>query len=135
MRPGEHRRLVLLAACAQGFTLIEMLVVMSILATLLAIAAPRYFESVARAKESALHSNLRLLRDAIDRFQSDRNRYPDSLQQLVEQHYLRGVPVDAETDSALTWVTAPPPDGAAGVYDVHSGAAGMARDGTPYANW
>ncbi len=108
---------------------------MSILATLLAIAAPRYFESVARAKESALHSNLRLLRDAIDRFQADRNRYPDSLQQLVEQRYLRGVPVDAMTDSAATWITAPPPDGATGVYDVHSGAAGIARDGTSYASW
>ena len=123
-------------AMARGFTLIEMLVVMAILATLLAIAAPRYFDSVERAKEAALLSNLRLLRDAIDRFQSDRNRYPESLQQLVAERYLRNIPRDAVTDSADTWITIPPPGSNGGaIYDVHSGAVSVARDGSSYANW
>ena len=120
----------------RGFTLIELLVVLSIMALLLAIAAPRYFGSISKAREAAVRSNLRLLRDAIDRFDSDRNRYPETLQQLVDLHYLRNIPVDSMTDSAATWTTTPPPDGAAtGVYDVHSGAAGSAGDGTPYAGW
>ena len=132
MRSGS----ALAARRARGFTLIELLVVLSIMALLLAIAAPRYFGSISKAKEAALHSNLRLLRDAIDRFDSDRNRYPETLQQLVDLHYLRNIPVDSMTDSAATWTTTPPPDGsAAGVYDVHSGAAGSAGDGTPYASW
>lgn len=123
-------------AMARGFTLIEMLVVMAILATLLAIAAPRYFDSVERAKEAALLSNLRLLRDAIDRFQSDRNKYPESLQQLVAERYLRNIPRDAITDSADTWTTTPPPGSSGGaIYDVHSGAVSVARDGSSYANW
>lgn len=123
-------------ATERGFTLIEMLVVMAILATLLSIAAPRYFDSVERAKEAALLSNLRLLRDAIDRFQSDRNKYPESLQQLVAERYLRNVPRDAITDSTDTWTTTPPPGSNGGtIYDVHSGAASVARDGSSYASW
>lgn len=120
----------------RGFTLVEMLVVMAILATLLSIAAPRYFESLERAKEAALRSNLRVLRDAIDRFQSDRNKYPDSLQQLVAERYLRNIPRDAITDRTDTWVTTPPPGGEAGtIYDVHSGANELARDGTAFSTW
>ena len=67
-----------------GFTLIELLVVMAILATLLSIAAPRYFESLDRAKETALRTDLRLLREAIDKHRADTGRFPDSLQQLAE---------------------------------------------------
>ena len=132
MRSGESKA----GAMHRGFTLIEMLVVMAILATLLAIAAPRYFDSVERAKEAALLSNLRLLRDAIDRFQSDRNRYPETLQQLVTERYLRNIPRDAITDRTDTWTTTPPPGSNGGaVYDVHSGAASAARDGSSYASW
>lgn len=119
-----------------GFTLIELLVVMAILATLLTLAAPRYFESVERAKEVALRTNLRLLRESIDKHRADTGRLPESLQQLVQSRYLRSVPLDPITDRPDTWVEVPMPDGAtAGVYDVHSGAAGVARDGTAYAEW
>lgn len=119
-----------------GFTLIELLVVMAILATLLSLAAPRYFESVERGKEAALRTNLRLLREALDKHRADTGRLPESLEELAQSRYLRAVPVDPVTDRADTWVLVPAPDGAmAGVYDVRSGAPGMARDGTVYANW
>ena len=119
----------------KGFTLIELLVVMAILATLLSIAAPRYFESVDRAKEAALRTDLQVLRDAIDKFKGDTGQLPDSLQRLVEQRYIRAVPIDPVTDTATDWVLVPHPDGTAGVFDVKSGAAGTARDGSSFASW
>ncbi|MFZ5551250.1 MAG: type II secretion system protein [Pseudomonadota bacterium] len=119
-----------------GFTLIELLVVMAILATLLTLAAPRYFASVERSKEVTLRTDLRLLREAIDRHRADTGRLPESLEQLAHARYLRAVPVDPITDRADTWVVVPAPDGVtAGVYDVRSGAPGMARDGTAYGGW
>ena len=129
---GEPSMLVM----RRGFTLIELLVVMAILATLLSIAAPRYFESVDRAKEAALRTDLRLLREAIDKHRADTGRLPDTLQGLADARYLRSVPVDPVTDSVTTWVIAPHPDGVTpGVFDVHSGASGVGRDGTAYAKW
>lgn len=120
----------------RGFTLIELLVVMAILGALLAIAAPRYFESVERAKEAALRTNLRLLREAIDKHKADTGRSPASLDDLVSRRYLRSVPVDPITDRADTWAVENAPDGAAsGVQDVRSGAPGTSRDGSPYATW
>jgi general secretion pathway protein G len=120
----------------RGFTLIELLVVMAILATLLTLAAPRYFESVDRAKEAALRTDLRVLREAIDKHRADTGRLPESLEQLAQARYLRAVPVDPLTDRADTWVVVPAPDGmTAGVYDVRSGAPGTARDGTAYGSW
>jgi general secretion pathway protein G len=119
-----------------GFTLIEMLVVMAILATLLSLAAPRYFDSLERAKEAALRTDLRMLREAIDKHQADTGRLPESLQQLEYARYLRSVPVDPITERTDTWLVTPAPDGTTpGVYDVHSGAQGAARDGTAYASW
>lgn len=119
-----------------GFTLIELLVVMAILATLLSIAAPRYFESVERAKEATLRTDLRMLREAIDKHRADRGQFPDSLQRLVELRYLHSVPVDPITDSASTWTLVPNPDGVTpGLYDVRSGSAAMARDATLYSSW
>jgi general secretion pathway protein G len=120
----------------RGFTLIELLVVMTIIAGLLSIAAPRYFESVDRAKEVALRTDLRLLREAIDKHRADTGRLPENLQQLAVARYLREVPVDPITDRADTWVPVAAPDTAVpGVYDVRSGAAGKARDGSAYASW
>jgi general secretion pathway protein G len=120
----------------RGFTLIELLVVMAILATLLAIAAPRYFESVDRAKEAALRSDLRLLREAIDKYKADTGEYPKDLEQLAQARYLRAIPVDPITTKSSTWVAEGNPDGVTpGVYDVRSGAPGRARDGSPYAAW
>ena len=123
-------------AHASGFTLIELLVVMAILATLLSIAAPRYFESVDRAKEAALKTDLRMFRDAIDKYRADTGRLPETLQRLVEGRYLRSIPVDPVTDSAADWVVVVHPDGSTpGVYDVRSGARGEARDGSRFDTW
>ena len=109
---------------------------MTILAALLSIAAPRYFESLDRAKEAALRTDLRLLREAIDKHRADTGRLPESLQQLAQSRYLRAVPVDPITGRADTWVSVAAPDAAVpGVYDVRSGAPGAARDGSAYASW
>jgi general secretion pathway protein G len=119
-----------------GFTLIELLVVMAILATLLALVAPRYFESVDRSKEVALRTNLRMLREAIDKHWADTGQLPDTLPRLVERRYLRAVPLDPVTDATDTWVVQAHPDGRTpGIYDVRSGAEGKARDGSAYAHW
>jgi general secretion pathway protein G len=120
----------------RGFTLIELLVVMSIMAVLLAIAAPRYFGSVDRAKEATLKVNLRLMREAIDKYRADTGRLPDQLGRLVEARYLRSVPVDPITDRSDSWIVQPHPDGQTpGVYDVRSAATGQGADGSPYASW
>ena len=119
-----------------GFTLIELLVVMSIIALLLTIAVPRYFHSVDKAKEAVLKEDLVQLRKSIDQFYADRGSYPSRLDDLVDQKYLRSVPVDPITDSKVTWIILPPLDpGMSGVYDVKSGAPGVAMDGSHYADW
>jgi len=116
-----------------GFTLIEIMIVMAIIATLLTLVAPRYYKSVDRSKEVALKQNLLLIRDAVDKFYGDMGRYPESLEALVDQRYLRKIPIDPVTDSTSTWVILAPKDGRAGaVYDVRSGATGSAADGTPF---
>jgi prepilin-type N-terminal cleavage/methylation domain-containing protein len=124
-------------AQSHGFTLIELLVVLAIVATLLAIAAPRYFASLDRAREAALRETLFVMRDAIDKHYGDTGRYPDSLEELVTKRYLRKLPPDPVAESAETWVVAMPPAGAGpgGVYDVRSGAEGKGADGTPFAEW
>jgi len=109
---------------------------MTIIATLLAIAAPRYFGSVDRSREVVLRQSLLTMRDAIDKFQADTGQYPETLAILVEKRYLRAVPVDPLTDSDATWVIVPPPeDKKSGVYDVKSGADGRAQDGSEFKDW
>ncbi|MBS1191796.1 MAG: type secretion system protein [Rhodocyclaceae bacterium] len=119
-----------------AFTLVELLVVMAIIATLLAIAVPRYFSSLEKSRETALRQSLSVMREAIDRHYGDLGRYPDSLQELVSRRYLRSLPVDPVTGQADTWVTVAPEDSGKGnVRDVNSGAPGSGRDGTPYGSW
>jgi general secretion pathway protein G len=117
----------------RAFTLIELLVVMTIIGLLLALALPRYFGSIDKSKETVLKENLRVTRTQLDRFFADRGRHAQSLEELVSEKYLRTVPVDPITESAETWilVQADDPD-APGIADLHSGARGQARDGTPY---
>jgi len=116
-----------------GFTLIELLTVMAIIALLLALALPRYFGHIEKSREVILKQDLSTMRDAIDKFHGDKGRYPESLNELVDSHYLRSVPVDPITDSPNAWVTvAPPSDETGTVYDIKSGAPGKAKDGTAY---
>ncbi|MEO8717696.1 MAG: prepilin-type N-terminal cleavage/methylation domain-containing protein [Burkholderiales bacterium] len=119
-----------------GFTLIELLVVMAIVATLLTLVVPRFFGSLDKSKEAVLKENLHQMRDAISRYYADRGRYPETLDSLATDKYLRKVPLDPITDSAATWITVQPQDPAkSGVYDVRSGAPGTGIDGTEYAQW
>ena len=122
----------------RGFTLIELIVVMAIVALLAAIAAPRYFHSVEQARENSVKASLRVMRDAIDHFAADRGRYPSSLDELVQARYLRALPEDPLTGSHESWVAVPPPPDAetqGQVFDVQSGMAGRAPDGSLYADW
>jgi len=119
-----------------GFTLIELLVVMAIIALLLTLAIPRYFGSLERSKEAVLREDLFQLRDAIGKYYGDKGKYPESLDALASEKYLRKVPVDPITESATTWVTIGSEDPQkGGVYDVKSGAPGKASDGSVYAEW
>lgn len=119
-----------------GFTLVELLVVLSIIATLLMIAVPRYFRSLERSREAVLREDLSVMRDAIDKYFADLAHYPDSLAELVDRKYLRSIPVDPETRSNESWVAVPSEDpDVPGIHDVRSGAQGMASDGTEYATW
>jgi general secretion pathway protein G len=121
----------------RGFTLIELVVVMAIIALLVSIAAPRYFRSVERARESVLRENLVLMRDAIDKYNSDNGHYPATLEELAAKRYMRSVPDDPLTSSNSTWVVVAPPvtSELTGVYDVKSGAEGTGLDGTPFSSW
>ena len=122
---------------SRGFTLIELIVVMAIVALLVSIAAPRYFASLERARENTLRSSLVVMRNAIDQFAADRGRYPESLAELVEARYLRQVPADPVTGRRDSWV---PVEGASDsavaghVADVRSGAAGRTAAGELYAD-
>ena len=121
----------------RGFTLIELLVVMAIIATLLSVALPRYFGSVERTKEVTLRQSLTVMRDAIDKFYGDQGKYPEQLEDLVSQRYLRDMPVDPITGQRTTWQVVPPPDAATSkgrVYDVHSGAPGKSSDGKEFSS-
>ena len=121
---------------SSGFTLIELLVVMMIIGILLTIAAPRYFHSVNKSRETVLRDDLAIIRKALDQFYSDNGKYPDSLEDLVSRRYLRKIPPDPITDSATTWVVVPPDDPNKGaVYDIKSGTDKHAKDGTLYADW
>lgn len=126
----------------RGFTLVELMVVMAIIALLLALALPRYFNHLESSRETILKQDLVVMRDAIDKFHGDRGRYPNSLDELVSERYLRALPVDPITERSDTWqVVAPVFDGAVAggeageLYDVKSGAPGAARDGSAYADW
>jgi len=122
-----------------GFTLIELLVVLSIIATLLTLAAPRYFQHVERAKEAVLRENLASVRQVLDQYHADKGVWPASLQALVDNRYLRALPLDPITERSDTWVLEAPPEEKArdatenGIYNLHSGAEGNGSDGKSYA--
>jgi general secretion pathway protein G len=120
----------------KGFTLIELLVVLAIIATLLTLAVPRYFGSVEKSKEAVLKENLNQMRDALQKYYGDKGKYPETIEALATEKYLRKVPIDPITESTTTWVVVAPDDPKKGnVYDVRSGAQGKASDGTLYGDW
>ncbi len=122
---------------ARGFTLIELIVVMAIVALLVSVAAPRYFASLESARENSMRTSLQVMRHALDQFAADRGRYPESLAELVQARYLRSLPEDPLTGRSDSWVEVEsPPDAAVTgkVSDVRSGAAGRNRAGVLFAD-
>jgi general secretion pathway protein G len=136
--PARPPRTVTLAS---GFTLMEMMIVMVLIVILAGIGLSIYGNSVQRAKEAALKEDLFRMRDAIDQYYADKNKYPNNLEDLVSEKYLRAVPVDPFTTSADTWqTTMSEPDPSqptleAGISNVKSGSDQTGLDGTRYADW
>ncbi len=126
---------------SRGFTLVELLLVLFVVALLASLVAPVVTGSIQRARESSLKEDLHVMRKAIDDFYADTGRYPESLVQLVEKRYLRKVPVDPMTgnntswrvimEDAMTSVNQSEP----GIFDVRSGSDAVSLEGTPYSEW
>ncbi len=125
----------------RGFTLIEMMVVMAIIVILIAVAVPFYQKAIIRAKESVLHNNLFAMRSAIDEYSYDKQKAPQSLQDLVTAGYLHDVPEDPITKSRDTWKIIMEDAGQAvsssepGIFDIRSGSDKIGLDGTHYSDW
>src|SRR5262245_9400977 len=111
-----------------GFTLVELMVVLTVIALLLSVVVPDYVGRMQRAEEAVLQENLTLMRDALDKHYADAGKYPSSLEELVAKRYLRMIPKDPFTQSAATWIPVPPADPkSGGVFDIHSAARGYER--------
>jgi general secretion pathway protein G len=125
----------------RGFTFLEVLIVLSLLGLLVAVALPAYQDSVLRAREAALRQTLYRVREAIDEFYTDQRAYPGTLQDLVDKGYLRNMPVDPITESTDTWVIEYAPytqldDGEiTGIWDLRSGADGNDLNDVPYSEY
>ena len=129
-------------AAKQGFTLLELMVVLVLILILAAIAAPSYRVAIIRAREAVLHDDLFTMRKLIDQYTLDKNQPPESLDDLVQAGYLRGgLPIDPFTGSNQTWqvdieeVPLSPEQTVPGVVDVHSGSTAESLDGTSYSSW
>ena len=114
-----------------GFTLVELMVVLTVIALLLAVVVPDYIGRMKRAEEAVLQENLALMRDALDKHYADTGKYPHALEELVSKRYLRSIPKDPFIQGdgkAATWVPVPPADPKkGGIFDIHSSAKGYER--------
>ena len=125
----------------RGFTMIEMLIVMTLIIVLAGLGMVQYRTSVQRTEEAVLKENLFRLRDAIDQYYADKTKYPGSLADLVSEGYIREVPKDPMTKSSDSWQTTPAepdannPASSVGIYDVKSGSDRTGLDGTRYSEW
>lgn len=127
---------------AHGFTLIELMIVISLLLILISIAIPIYIQAIVRAKESVLRQDLFTMRQVIDQYTLDKQKAPQSLDDLVSAGYMRQIPVDPFTGKSDTWrpvqedvVEDPSVTGEPGITDVHSGSNQTGSDGTAYSSW
>jgi general secretion pathway protein G len=125
----------------RGFTLIELMVVISIIVILMSVAIPRYQASILRARETVLRDDLYTLRSVIDQFTLDKQKAPQSLQDLVDAGYLKTLPMDPFTNSRETWVPITdesimsPDQSQPGIIDVHSGSEQKSSEGSAYSSW
>src|SRR3954462_13362661 len=118
-----------------GFTMVELMVVLTVIALLLSVVVPDYVRRVKRTEEAMLKENLTVMRDALDKHYADAGRYPGTLDELVSKRYLRTIPKDPLTQSNAWLVVGPADPQKGGVYDIHSNAKGTGSDGTPYDRW
>lgn len=118
-----------------GFTLVELMLVLFVVALLASIAAPVLTQTIRQARETTLKENLYVMRKAIDDYRADTGRYPDSLSILTEKRYIRKVPVDPLTERADTWVEIHSEEQLSGILDVRSGSEDKSYDGTAYSEW
>ena len=119
-----------------GYTLIELMIVLTIIGILATMAQPNFQRTIIRAKETSLRQSLFVLRDVIDQYYADHGQYPDMLEDLEEKRYIRGIPKDPFTRSTETWIIIPPEGGARGsVYDVRSGSDLIGLNNVPYNEW
>jgi len=125
----------------RGFSLLELIVVMAVLGILVAYALPAYQDATLRAKEAVLREDLSRMREALEEYMTDKGLYPEALDDLAAEGYLRVIPVDPITKSADTWEVEYAPwnmvdqGTPAGIWDVYSGAPGSGLNGVPYAEW
>lgn len=124
---------------ALGFTLLELMIVISIIIILASVALPQYQKTIMHARETVLHDDLFKMRSLLDQYAADKGKLPQTLDDLVTEHYLREVPKDPITDNKeWTLVTGDDPystEGSTGITDVHSSSGDTSTEGTPYSEW
>ena len=141
---GRSRSLLPTAACllpsnSPGFTLLELMIVISIIIILASVALPQYQKTIMHARETVLRDDLFKMRSLLDQYAADKGKLPQSLDELASEHYLREIPKDPITDNKdWTVVTGDDPystEGSSGVTDVHSSSGDVSTEGTPYTEW